>query len=124
MEVRVHTHGPGKLKTKTMIADELGFCVTSCLIMGEKDCVLIDTQWTRSNAYRVIAEIAETNLNLKAVFATHAHPDHYWGIATLKEAFPNCVAYAMPEDIETIYKQSIQKQSIGKQSSARLTSAA
>lgn len=26
MEVRVHTHGPGKLKTKTMIADELGFC--------------------------------------------------------------------------------------------------
>jgi hypothetical protein len=44
MEVRVHTHGPGKLKTKTMIADELGFCVTSCLIMGEKDCVLIDTQ--------------------------------------------------------------------------------
>jgi hypothetical protein len=26
------------------------------------------------NAYRVIAEIAETNLNLKAVFATHAHP--------------------------------------------------
>jgi hypothetical protein len=31
-----------------MIADEKGFCVTSCLIMGEKDCVLIDTQWTRS----------------------------------------------------------------------------
>ncbi len=105
MEVRVHTHGPGKLKTKTMIADEAGFCVTSCLIMGEKDCVLIDTQWTRSNAYRVIAEIAETNLNLKAVFATHAHPDHYWGIGYIKQAFPDAIAYAMPEDIPTIKQQ-------------------
>src|SRR6056297_438371 len=105
MEVRVHTHGPGKLKTRTMISDELGFLVTSVLIMGEKDCVLIDTQWTRSNAYRVIAEIAETNLNLKAVFATHAHPDHYWGIGYIGQAFPDAELYAMPEDIPTIKEQ-------------------
>ncbi len=105
MEVRVHTHGPEKLKTKTMISDEKGFLVTSVLIMGKEECVLIDTQWTRSNAYRVIAEIAETNLNLKAVFATHAHPDHYWGIGYIGQAFPDAVLYAMPEDIPTIKEQ-------------------
>lgn len=105
MEVRINTHGPGKLSTKTMIADEKGFCVTSVLIMGEHDCVLVDAQWTRANAYRVIAEIAETNLNLKAVFCTHAHPDHYWGSGYIKQAFPDATIYAMPEDIEVIKAQ-------------------
>ena len=105
MEVRLNTHGPGKLQTLAMISDEAGFNVVSTLIFGEKDAVLIDCQWTRSNAYRVIAEICERNLNLKAVFATHAHPDHYWGIGHVKEAFPDCICYAMEEDIETIDAQ-------------------
>ena len=71
MEIRLNTHGPGKLQTLAMISDEAGFNVVSTLIFGEKDAVLIDCQWTRSNAYRVIAEICERNLNLKAVFATN-----------------------------------------------------
>ena len=91
MEVCLNTHGPGKLQTLAMISDEAGFNVVSTLIFGEKDAVLIDCQWTRSNAYRVIAEICERNLNLKAVFATHAHPDQYWGIGHVKEAFPDTI---------------------------------
>lgn len=105
MEVRVNTHGNGKFYTKTMIADECGFCVTSVLICGEHDCVLVDCQWTRSNVYRVIAEIAETNLNLKAVFATHAHPDHYWGIGYIGQAFPEAKLYALDYDIPIINRQ-------------------
>lgn len=105
MEVVLNTHGPGKLQTLTMVADEAGFNVVSALIFGEKDAVLVDCQWTRSNIYRVIAEICERNLNLKAVFASHAHPDHYWGIGHIKEAFPDCVCYAMEEDIPTINVQ-------------------
>ena len=105
MEVIVHTHGAGKFTTKTMIADEGGFCVTSVLICGEHDCVLVDCQWTRSNAYRVIAEIAETNLNLKAVYATHAHPDHYWGIGYIGQAFPEARLYALDYDIPVIRQQ-------------------
>ena len=64
MEVRLNTHGPGKLQTLAMTSDEAGFNVVSTLIFGEKDAVLVDCQWTRSNAYRVIAEICERNLNL------------------------------------------------------------
>lgn len=105
MEVRLNTHGEGKLQTLTMAADEGGFDVTSVLIFGKKDAVLVDCQWTRSNIYRVIAEICERNLNLKAVFATHAHPDHYWGIGHVKEAFPEAICYAMAEDIPTINVQ-------------------
>ena len=105
MEVRNYSFPNSKLKVKVMISDELGFCVTSTLIMGEKDCVLVDCQWTRSNAYRVIAEICETNLNLKAVFASHAHPDHYWGIGHIGEAFPEAKLYGMAEDLPVIDEQ-------------------
>ena len=107
MEVRVNTHGEGKLYTKTMIAAESGFCVTSVLVCGAHDCILVDCQWTRANAHRVIAEILETGLELKAIFATHAHPDHYWGMGEIAEAFPNAKCYA-PAPVVTLYAHQYQ----------------
>lgn len=107
MEVKINTHGPGKFTTKTMIAAESGFCVTSVLVCGEHDCVLVDCQWTRANAHRVIAEILETGLELKAIYATHAHPDHYWGMGEISEAFPNAKCYA-PAPVCTLYDHQYQ----------------
>jgi glyoxylase-like metal-dependent hydrolase (beta-lactamase superfamily II) len=49
------------------VASEDGFNVTSTIVMGQKECILIDCQWTRANAHRVIAEILETGLKLKAI---------------------------------------------------------
>ena len=74
-------HGEGKLATKIFVSSEDAFNVTSVIVMGQKECVLIDCQWTRANAHRVIAEIIETGLELKAIYVTHAHPDHYWASA-------------------------------------------
>jgi len=54
---------------------------------------------TKSNAHRVIAEILETGLELKAVFATHLHPDHYWGLGEIEKAFPNAKFYMLPEEV-------------------------
>jgi glyoxylase-like metal-dependent hydrolase (beta-lactamase superfamily II) len=98
-EVILTKHGAGKLATKTYFADEPGFCVASVIVMGQKECVLVDTQWTRSNANRVIAEILETGLELKAVFATHLHPDHYWGLGEIERAFPRAKCYMLPEEV-------------------------
>jgi glyoxylase-like metal-dependent hydrolase (beta-lactamase superfamily II) len=98
-EVILTRHGPGKLSTKTYFADEGGFCVGSVIVMGQKECVLIDCQFNKSNAHRVIAEILETKLELKAVFATHLHPDHYWGLGEIEKAFPNAKCYMLPEEV-------------------------
>ncbi len=98
METIITRHGEGKLATKTFVSSEQGFNVASVIIMGEKDCVLVDCQWTLANAHRVIAEIIETGLNLTAIFATHAHPDHYWGMGVISKAFPNAKCYMLPED--------------------------
>jgi len=107
-EVIITRHGEGKLATKTYFADEAGFSVASVIVMGKKECVLLDCQWTKSNAHRVIAEILETGLELKAVFATHLHPDHYWGLGEIEKAFPNAKCYMLPDEVDK-YDDQYQK---------------
>ncbi len=107
MQTIITRHGEGKLATKVFVSSEDSFNVTSVIVMGQKECVLIDCQWTRANAHRVIAEIIETGLELKAIFATHAHPDHYWGMGEIAEAFPNAKCYA-PKPVCTLYAHQYQ----------------
>jgi len=104
-EVIITRHGEGKLATKTYFADEPGFCVASVIVMGQKECVLVDTQWTKAHAHRVIAEILETGLTLKAVFATHLHPDHYWGMGEIEIAFPDAKYYMLPDEVPSYSDQ-------------------
>jgi glyoxylase-like metal-dependent hydrolase (beta-lactamase superfamily II) len=78
-------------------------------VTGKTDAVLIDAQWTLSNAHRLVAEILETDKNLKTVYVTHAHPDHYFGLGPIAEAFPKARVIALPEVARTINKQFFGK---------------
>jgi hypothetical protein len=68
MEIRLNTHGPNSLATKVFFSDESGFEVASVIVTGKTDAVLLDAQWTLSNAYRVAAEILETGKYLKTIY--------------------------------------------------------
>jgi glyoxylase-like metal-dependent hydrolase (beta-lactamase superfamily II) len=109
MEIRLNTHGPGALATKVFFSDESGFEVASVIVMGKTDAALIDAQWTLSNAHRVIAEILETGKILKTIYITHAHPDHYFGLGTIAEAFPKARIVALPSEAKIINKQFFGK---------------
>jgi glyoxylase-like metal-dependent hydrolase (beta-lactamase superfamily II) len=109
MEVRINTHGPNSLATKVFFSDEKGFEVASLIVMGENDAILIDTQWTLSNAHRVVAEILETGKHLKTIYVTHAHPDHYFGLGPIAEAFPEARVTALPSVARTINNQFFGK---------------
>ncbi len=76
------------LGLKVYTADENGFLVTSTLILGEKEAILVDAQFSNSNALRVAADVLESGKKLTTIFITHAHPDHYFGLDTLKTTFP------------------------------------
>lgn len=91
-----------KLHLRVFTSAPSGFSVNSTLIYGDKDAILIDTQFVRSEAYRVAAMILETKKNLTTVYITHGHPDHYFGIAVLKQAFPNAKFVALPATIAAI----------------------
>ncbi len=109
MEVRVNQHGPNSLATKVFFSDEKGFEVASVIVMGQTDAALIDAQWTLSNAHRVVAEIQETGKILKTVYVTHAHPDHYFGLGPIAEAFPKARVIALPSVARIINKQFFGK---------------
>jgi glyoxylase-like metal-dependent hydrolase (beta-lactamase superfamily II) len=109
MEVRINRHGENELTTKVFFSDESGFAVASVIIMGKKDAAVVDTQWSLSNGHRLASEILETGLNLKTIYVTHAHPDHYFGLGPVAEAFPKAKVIALPAVARTINKQMFGK---------------
>jgi glyoxylase-like metal-dependent hydrolase (beta-lactamase superfamily II) len=109
MEVRVTNHGTKRLSTKVFFSDEKGFEVASVIVTGKDKAALIDAQWTLSNAHRVVAEIAETGKQLETIYVTHAHPDHYFGLGIIAEAFPAARIIALPSVARVINNQFFGK---------------
>jgi glyoxylase-like metal-dependent hydrolase (beta-lactamase superfamily II) len=88
------------LHIKVITSSPGGFWATSTLVAGEKDAILIDSQFTLSDAHRLAAEVLESGKNLTTIYITHFHPDHYFGLPVLKEAFPQAKIVALPAVIE------------------------
>jgi glyoxylase-like metal-dependent hydrolase (beta-lactamase superfamily II) len=97
------------LRTEVFTAGPAGVFVTSTLISGEKDAVLIDAQFSLSEAHRLAAKILESKKTLKTIFISHGHPDHYFGVEVLKAAFPQAQVLATPEVIAEMKATATQK---------------
>jgi glyoxylase-like metal-dependent hydrolase (beta-lactamase superfamily II) len=76
-----------------------GYDVNSTMISGDKDMLVIDPQFTLSEAHRLAAEILESKKNLTTIYVTHPHPDHLFGLAILKQAFPSARIVALPATV-------------------------
>lgn len=87
------------LHMKVITSSPEGFWVSSTLVEGERDAILIDAQFTLSDAHRLAATILEARKNLTTIYITHFHPDHYFGLTVLKEAFPHAKIVALPSVI-------------------------
>lgn len=81
-----------------------GFLVDSTLVLGEKQAILIDAQFDRADAHRLVAQILESKHELTTIYITHAHPDHYFGLEILQQAFPKAKIVALPEVVAEIQK--------------------
>jgi glyoxylase-like metal-dependent hydrolase (beta-lactamase superfamily II) len=66
------------------------------LITGETEAILIDVPFARSDAYRIVAEILDSGKKLTTIFVTHDHPDHFFGLDVLSDAFPDAKIVASP----------------------------
>jgi glyoxylase-like metal-dependent hydrolase (beta-lactamase superfamily II) len=109
MEIRLTASGQNSLSTKVCFSDENGFEVASTIVMGKKDAILIDAQWTLSNAHRVITEILDTGKNLTTIYLSHAHPDHYFGAGVISQAFPKARVVAIPSEADLMNTQFFGK---------------
>jgi glyoxylase-like metal-dependent hydrolase (beta-lactamase superfamily II) len=79
---------------------QVGYDVNSTMISGERDMLVIDPQFSLSEAHKLAAEILESKKRLVAIYSTHAHPDHLFGLAVLKQAFPEAKIVALPATVQ------------------------
>src|SRR5262245_38168500 len=90
------------LQLEVFTSSANGYAVTSTLVYGENDLLLIDPQFLKSEALQVVDKIKATGRELTTIYSTHAHPDHFLGVATILEAFPDAKYVALPEVRERI----------------------
>jgi glyoxylase-like metal-dependent hydrolase (beta-lactamase superfamily II) len=105
LSVNVFT-APGK----TMVGERprpfgepLGFDpITSTLIFGEYDAVLVDAMTTVAEAEALADWVALHNRNLETIYITHAHFDHFYGLSILLDRFPGARAIATPKTVKAM----------------------
>jgi glyoxylase-like metal-dependent hydrolase (beta-lactamase superfamily II) len=100
-----------ELTVTTYTASDAGFAVTSHLIAGERDAILVDGQFLLAEAANVVEMVRKSGKNLKYIFITHGHPDHFFGLQVLRDSFPDARIIAPASVIPDI--QSYGPRAIG-----------
>jgi len=100
--VSSETQPPLQIKVFKGSEEHMGLGVTSTIIYGEKEAVLVDAQFSLSNAHRLVAEIIETGRNLTTIYITHEHPDHFMGLPVVKQSFPDARVVSLKESADDV----------------------
>jgi glyoxylase-like metal-dependent hydrolase (beta-lactamase superfamily II) len=79
--------------------------ISSTLVYGSQDAVLVDSFITLEQARAQADWIASKGKNLKTIYATHGHGDHFFGVAVLLDRFPKARFVATPSAIEVMKEQ-------------------
>jgi glyoxylase-like metal-dependent hydrolase (beta-lactamase superfamily II) len=80
--------------------------ISSTLIFGERDAVLVDTPITVEQARALSDWIVARGKNLTTIYATHGHGDHFFGASTVLERFPGARFVARPDVIKVMRQQA------------------
>ena len=78
---------------------------SSTLIYGQRDAVLVDTFLTTEQSQTLLDWVVARGKDLTAIYVTHAHGDHFFGLASLLERFPRAKAVATPEVVKAMHEQ-------------------
>jgi glyoxylase-like metal-dependent hydrolase (beta-lactamase superfamily II) len=68
---------------------------SSTLIFGKRDAVLVDTFLTAEQSKTLLDWVVDSGKNLTAIYITHGHGDHFFGLAPLLDRFPRAKAVAI-----------------------------
>jgi glyoxylase-like metal-dependent hydrolase (beta-lactamase superfamily II) len=77
---------------------------SSTLIHGQRDAVLVDTFLTTEQSQTLLNWVVASGKNLTAIYVTHGHGDHFFGLASLLERFPRARAVATPEVVKAMHE--------------------
>jgi glyoxylase-like metal-dependent hydrolase (beta-lactamase superfamily II) len=78
------------------------FPVSSEIISGGREVVLIDAQFQRSDAESLVSKLKATGKTLTTIYISHSDPDYYFGLDTITAAFPGAKVLATPQTAAAI----------------------
>ena len=97
---------PGLSRSLPPGKEDLAWVANSAtLISGQRDAVLVDTFLTSEQAQTLADWVAASGKNLTAIYVTHGHGDHFFGLVPLLERFPGAKAIAVPKIVEAMEQQ-------------------
>ena len=85
------------------------FAVSSELLTGATDAVLVDAQFSRADAAKLVEMIKASGKKLTTIYISHGDPDYYFGLETLHAAFPDAQILATPQTIAHIQASKDEK---------------
>src|SRR5712672_1033849 len=80
--------------------------ISSTLIYGKRDAVLVDTFITVEQVRAQMDWVAARAKNLTMIYATHGHGDHFFGVDIVQKKFPKARFLATREVIAVMQKQA------------------
>lgn len=78
------------------------FQVSSVLVTGAREAVLIDAQFGAAQARELVERIKASGKTLTTIYISHGDPDYYFGLDTLQDAFPQAKILATPQTVAHI----------------------
>src|SRR6266498_4636683 len=79
--------------------------ISSTLIYGNRDAVLVDAFITVEQADALVDWVAASGKNLTTIYVTHGHGDHFFGAGIVRERFPDTRFVATPAVIRKMRQQ-------------------
>jgi glyoxylase-like metal-dependent hydrolase (beta-lactamase superfamily II) len=78
------------------------FPVSSVLVTGATDAILVDAQFGVSQADKLVDAVRQSGKTLTTVYISHGDPDYYFGLERIKAAYPNARIVATPQTVAHI----------------------
>lgn len=91
--LKLDVYNPGK---------EAIFPVSSVLVSGEREAILVDAQFGKRQAQQLVEKIRASGKTLTTIYISHGDPDFYFGLDTLHAAYPNARIVATPQTVAHI----------------------
>src|SRR5690348_12840759 len=82
------------LRFDMFTGEERFLAPNAVLVSGRQDAFLVDCGFVKSDVEQLLKHVRESRKRLRAIFITHAHPDHYAGINAFAAAFPEATIHA------------------------------
>ncbi|HCN44608.1 MAG TPA: MBL fold metallo-hydrolase [Pseudomonas sp.] len=80
------------------------FPVSSVIVSGKHDAILIDAQFGKAQAEQVVEKLKAGGKHLSTIYISHGDPDYYFGLDTLLRAYPDAKVVATAPTVAHIKK--------------------